>query len=151
MCMVDRNLAGRCGLYCGACGIYRAYVDGGEYLEYVSKNWNIPKERIRCNGCQALTPECSGSGCERVKCLNSKNYRFCHQCESFKDHSCDLFEKVASRYLERGQDIREALRRIAAGEMDEWLEEQDKRWRCPSCGQPISWYGDRCFKCGKLI
>jgi hypothetical protein len=149
--MVDRNLAGRCGLYCGACGIYRAYVDGGEYLEYVSKNWNIPKERIRCNGCQALTPECSGSGCERVKCLNSKNYRFCHQCESFKDHSCDLFEKVASRYLERGQDIREALRRIAAGEMDEWLEEQDKRWRCPSCGQPISWYGDRCFKCGKLI
>jgi len=63
--MGDRNLAGRCGIYCGACGIYRAYVDGGEYLEYVSRNWNIPKERVHCNGCQALTPECWGSGCER--------------------------------------------------------------------------------------
>ena len=33
--MVNTALAGRCGIYCGACGVYRAYRDGGEYLEHV--------------------------------------------------------------------------------------------------------------------
>jgi|GEM_PF-5718436 hypothetical protein len=28
--MANRDLVGRCGLYCGACIIYRAYVDSAE-------------------------------------------------------------------------------------------------------------------------
>jgi hypothetical protein len=151
MFMVDVSLVGRCGLYCGACGIYRAYQDNGAFLEYVSKSWNIPKEKIHCNGCMALTPECSGSGCERVRCLDSKGYKFCFECPSFKERSCEKYEKLASRYLERGEDMRASLIRIEMGEVNVWLEEQDKRWRCPSCGHPISWFGGKCFNCGKPL
>jgi len=149
--MVDVSLVGRCGLYCGACGIYRAYQDNGVFLEYVSKSWSIPKEKIHCNGCMALTPECWGSGCERVRCLDGKGYKFCFECPSFEERSCEKYEKLASRYLERGEDMRASLIRIGMGEVNVWLEEQDKRWRCPSCGHPISWFGGKCFNCGKPL
>jgi len=149
--MVNRALVGRCGLYCGACGIYRAYKDDGDYLDMVSKSWDMPKGKIRCEGCQALTPRCWGTGCERVKCLDDKGYEFCYECEKFENRSCEKYEYIASRYLERGEDVRESLRRIKLGETDQWLEEQEMRWRCLSCGHPISWYGEKCFKCGAQI
>jgi len=149
--MEDMAIVGRCGLYCGACGVYRAYKDGGGYLEYVVESWKIPEEKLRCEGCQALTPDCWGTGCEIMDCLEENGYAYCYECESFKGRSCERYEGVASRYLGRGQDIREALLRVQAGEAEEWLEEQDRRWRCPSCGRPVSWHAHRCFGCGARL
>ena len=44
--MVDQNLVGRCGLYCGACGIYRAFKDTSEYIkgEYSVLTTELPDE-----------------------------------------------------------------------------------------------------------
>jgi len=41
--------------------------------------------------------------------------------------------------------------RMRAGEAEEWLREQDAKWRCPSCGKPTSWYEERCHRCGGKI
>jgi hypothetical protein len=149
--MVDIALAGRCGIYCVPCGIYCAYLDVGEHFNYIAKSWEIPREKLRCRGCQALTPDCWGTGCERLKCFNEKGYRYCYKCKEFRHHSCVKYESVASRYLERGQNTREALLRIEIGEMEKWLEEQERRWYCPSCGNPTSWYDERCYSCGKPL
>lgn len=149
--MVDGSLVGRCGLYCGACSIYRAYIDGGEPRKTLAEKFKITEDKVRCNGCSALTPECWGTGCKIVKCLDDKGYKFCYECDSFKDRTCEKYEKIAVGYLERGEDMRKNLERIESGDTVAWLLEQDMRWRCPSCGHPISVWWKKCTACGKTL
>jgi hypothetical protein len=49
--LVDENLLSRCGIYCGACYIYRAQRDGGEFLDHLAGWQKAPKEKVRCCGC----------------------------------------------------------------------------------------------------
>jgi hypothetical protein len=146
--LVEHGLVGRCGLYCGACSIYRGYKDQGEFLSELSAKLNVPKEKIRCEGCSALTPDCWGTGCKIVECLNGKGYEFCDQCELFKEKSCDKYENVASRYLKRGEDIRVEIGRIRKMGFKAWLREQDLKWRCEQCQAPVSVHASKCYSCG---
>ncbi len=147
--MVELNLVGRCGLYCGACGIYRAYKDGGEYLQKVADYFKISPEKVRCEGCQVLTPNCWGNDCKIVQCLNAKNFQFCYQCPEYNTHNCEEFEKLAQRYLNDNVDLRANLARIKAGETEAWLKEMNRRFRCPNCGKPlpVSRINKRCYHC----
>lgn len=148
--MVDRDLVGRCGLYCGACGIYRAYKDNGEYLERLAKHFKCPPEKVRCEGCMALTLECWGNDCKIVKCLRNKGLEFCYQCNQYEDGSCEKFGKLAEGYLEDGVDLRANLERIKKGEIEEWLRESEEKYKCPVCGKPLSIGSIRreCYHCG---
>lgn len=148
--MVDRNLVGRCGLYCGACGIYRAYKDNEEYLERLAKHFKCPPEKVRCEGCMALTPECWGNDCKIVECLRNKGLELCYQCNQYEDGSCEKFGKLAEGYLEDGVDLRANLERIRTGETEEWLRESEEKYKCPVCGKPLS-VGSikrKCYHCG---
>ena len=152
--MADRRLVGRCGLYCGACGIYRAYKDGGAYLLRVADFLKCPPKKVRCEGCQALTIECWGNECRIVKCLDAKGLQFCFECADYANHTCENFEKFAQDYLkEDGVDLRANLARIKAGNRDKWLKESDKKFRCPHCGEPLptSSFRKNCYHCGKAL
>jgi len=116
--IAENNLVGRCGLYCGACTIYRAYEDSGEYRNRVAAYFKCPPEKVRCEGCQALTPECWGNDCEIVKCTTAKGLSFCYQCPQFDDKSCMKFEDLAKRYMEDNVDVRANLSRIKAGQVN---------------------------------
>jgi uncharacterized protein with PIN domain len=61
---------------------------------------------------------------------------------------CELYERKTKGCLERGEDIRESMRRIQSGETDAWLKEQEAKWRCPTCNKGISWYEKTCHHCG---
>ena len=152
--MVDRNLVGRCGLFCGACGIYRAYRDGGELRQRLARFFKCPPEKVRCEGCQALTQECWGNGCKIVECLNAKGLGFCYECSDFENHSCDTFEKFSERYLKEDDvDLRANLARIKAGDVDEWLKESEQKFRCPYCSKPLTTksFRRKCHHCGKEL
>jgi len=149
--MGDRDLIGRCGIYCDACAVYRGQRDDGEAFDYAIRRWKVPSEHARCNGCQALTPECHGSQCERAKCLNEKGYRYCFECDSYRNHSYRKYERMASYFKPMGEDPRRNLKRIEDGEADAWLKEHRNRWSCTSCGSPIFLHPTKCPKCGKLI
>ncbi len=152
--MISKNLVGRCGLYCGACGIYRAYKDDGELLENLAKSFKCPPEKVRCEGCMALTPECWGYDCKIVECLRAKGLDFCYQCSEYEKGSCEKFEKLAKSYLEDcGVDLRANLERIRKGEIEEWLLESQEKYKCPSCGNPLPVYGTRgkCYHCGAKL
>ena len=152
--MVNKNLVGRCGLYCGACGIYRAYKDDGELLENLAKSFKCPPEKVRCEGCMALTSECWGYDCKIVECLRAKGLDFCYQCSEYEKGSCEKFEKLAKSYLEDcGVDLRANLERIRKGEIEEWLLESQEKYKCPSCGKPLPVYGTRgkCYHCGAKL
>jgi hypothetical protein len=150
----DRSLVGRCGLFCGACGVYRAYKDGGEFRQRLADVFKCPPEKVRCEGCQALTPECWGNECEIVVCLNAKGLEFCYECSDFEGHTCERFEKFARDYLEEDDvDLRANLTRIEAGNVDEWLEESERKFRCPYCGKPVptTSFRKKCHHCGEEL
>ncbi|MBX5329106.1 MAG: DUF3795 domain-containing protein [Candidatus Bathyarchaeota archaeon] len=151
--MINKNLVGRCGLYCGACGIYRAYKDNGEFLKKLAESFKCPPEKVKCEGCMDLTPECWGNGCKIVQCLQSKGLEFCYQCGEYEKGSCGKFGKLSQRYAKIGVDVRANLERIRKGETNEWLSESEKKYRCRSCGKPLPVYGTegKCYHCGKDI
>jgi hypothetical protein len=150
--LANKNLVGRCGLYCGACEIYRAHKDGGDYRQRMANFFKCPPEKVRCEGCQILTPECWGNDCKIVRCLNAKGFRFCHECPDYEEHSCEKFEKFSEEYLkEDGVDLRANLAKIKTGEVEEWLKESEEKFRCPYCGKPLSIGALRkkCYHCGR--
>jgi hypothetical protein len=149
--LVDRNLVGRCGLYCGACGIYRAYKDNGKYLQRLAERFKCLPEKVRCEGCMVLTPDSWGYNCKIVKCLRSKGLEFCYQCSEYEKETCEKFEKLAKSYLEEDEvDLRTNLERVKKGEIEEWLQESEERYKCPVCREPLSvgTIKKECYHCG---
>jgi len=149
--MPKPTLVGRCGLYCGACNIYRAYQDGHQYQEEVAAKFKCQPEQLRCEGCQALTEACWGYDCPIVLCLRTNGYDFCYECALFANESCEKYARIANTYARRGVDVRANLRTIQTGHVNEWLKEQEQRWCCPSCGQPIGVWEDNCHWCGTAL
>lgn len=148
--MADLSLVGRCGLFCGACGIYRAYKDNGPYLEKLAESFDCAPELVRCEGCQALTPDCWGNECKIVICLRKRELGFCYECGDLD--GCQEFSQLSDGYKELGIDLKQNMDRIKTGDTVSWLEEEDMRWRCGSCGEPISCHMEVCNQCGvKLV
>jgi len=149
--LVNRNLVGRCGLFCGACAIYRAYKDNEEYVKRLAERFKCPPEKVRCEGCMALTPDSWGYDCKIVQCLRNKGLEFCYQCNKYENMICEKFEKIAGRYLEEeGVDLRANLERIKKGEIEKWLRESEEKYVCSVCGKPLSLSAIKmkCYHCG---
>ena len=150
--MVDYALVGRCGIYCGACGAHRAYKDkGAKYFRQVTKAFQFPIEGIRCKGCHALTPDCAGSQCKVVQCLNAKDFEYCYECPEYENQSCEKYEEIAKKCVKYGMDLKANLDRIKEGETEAWLKECEEKYRCSRCGKPLPVLGynrKRCYHCG---
>ena len=146
------KLAGRCGIYCGACVIHRIFKDKDlERAKIVAERFNCPPDLVKCNGCQ--NPELGdwsfgdnpdgSERCEIQKCLDSKGYDFCYQCPNLTE--CDLLRELNGRY--EGVPYHN-LKRLKEIRKEAWLEEQESMWKCPECGSPIDFFVENCRKCG---
>lgn len=154
--LVNKNLTGRCGLYCGACIIYRAYKDSEQLQkriaeERTARGEDCKPEEIRCEGCQTVLVDGWnskewGRNCKIVKCLQGKKLDFCYECDTYPE--CKKFLVVSDSCLKHGESLTENLSRIEAGKVEEWLEEEDEKWRCQKCGNPISMHLGECHWCG---
>lgn len=154
--MVNRNLVGRCGLYCGACIIYRASKDSKELQGRVAERQRCKPEEIRCGGCQTVLTsgwdvkgEEWGKNCKIVKCLSTKGQNFCYECATYPD--CEKFHEIADSCLQIGENLMENLVKIKADKVAEWLEEEDKKWGCRNCGKPVTMHLSECHWCGAKI
>lgn len=155
--MVNRNLAGRCGLYCGICEIYRAYEDSRELQVELAKKHDCSPAEVRCEGCQALdvygwSKEREwGKKCKIVKCLNGRELDFCYECDVYD--ICQRHVDFARICAGLGIDLRENLKIIQEDGIGKWLMEQDKKWRCPECNRPIivSYDFTDCHWCGARL
>ena len=150
--LANKNLVGRCGLYCGACKIYRAYKDSEQLRRIIAEENNCKPEEVRCEGCQTVSTngwnveKIWGRNCEIVKCLDTKGLDFCYECDEYPD--CKKFRQLADDCLKQGENLMENLSKIKAGKVEEWLEEEDKKWRCQKCGKPVTWDLTKCHWCG---
>jgi hypothetical protein len=149
--MKTRNLVGKCGLYCGACGIYRACQDSEEWRKDIAEKSNCSPEQVRCNGCGDLTSECWGNGCKIVVCTRAKGYDYCFECPEFQSESCEKFAGLANKYLKAGVDLKDNLSHIKEGKTEQWLGESAKKFSCKACGKPISVWSDECHHCGTKL
>ena len=150
--MMDQSLLSRCGIYCGACYVYRAERDCGSFLREVAEWQKVDLDKVKCNGCFAPDeekwPNCRK--CTPWKCLEEKGLQFCYQCDQFWDYSCERYNSLEEFCTKRGENTRQNMIKIMA-DTERYLVEQDERWRCPSCGQPFSWYEETCHHCGKNL
>jgi predicted flap endonuclease-1-like 5' DNA nuclease len=142
---------GRCGLYCGTCMVYRAYKDSATLQERMAKAMGCEPREISCEGCQTVLTQGWntkgwGRNCQIVACLEAKGHDFCYECNTYPD--CRKFRRVSGYLLKRGENLMENLSKIKAGKADKWLEEEEEKWRCPTCAKPISVYHNECHWCG---
>jgi len=139
--LTNKNLVGRCGLYCGFCEVYRAYKDSNKLQAELAKKHGCRLEEIKCEGCQALDvygwshEDKWGKNCKILKCLNAKKLKFCYECTEYD--TCKKFDEFAKICSGLRIDLRRNLQIIREGRVEEWLLEQDRKWRCTKCGNPI--------------
>ena len=145
--MAGNPLTGKCGLYCGACDIFRAERDSPELVERLASALKCKPENVRCDGCGALKPDSWSFDCPIVMCLQEKNLHFCYECPEFDSASCAKFEDVAQRYMEDGEDIRAALEIVKSNGEDAWLEQCRIRYTCVHCGKPLIIAAEKCHHC----
>lgn len=121
-----------CGVYCGAC----------------------PSFGMTCRGCgsedrkQKRTSKwhCSIRRC----CLLEKCLNLCSQCPDFP---CNTIGKLRNshpkdeKYRYR-HEIYQNLSEIQKQGIEEWLQSQEEKWRCPVCGGRIIFYRYCCTGCG---
>ena len=150
---MEEKLISKCGIYCGAFYIYRAFKDGGRMLDETAQRLGVPKEAIECGGCfgpvEDLWRNCRV--CSIRACLKEKSFDFCYECPDFDDSSCAGYERLHEGCKRRGEDARGALLRIKAGDADNWLKEQDAKWRCANCGSRVWWEQKTCLQCDQPI
>jgi hypothetical protein len=140
-------LIGRCGLYCGACGIYRTFIDKRvAKLQQMAKFFKCRPDQVRCQGCQNLTPEDWCSGCKILECLEKKSYRYCYQCMEIE--TCEIFQELNRRYNNLPYENLKQLKEL--GE-EKWLKKNVKKWSCPKCGTPFEYEAKKCPRCGHKL
>ncbi len=141
---ISRELIGRCGLYCGACDIYRAYVDKNENKQKrMAKYFKCKPSQVRCHGCQNLDQESWSTDCKILQCLKRNKYSYCYECNNTE--ICDIFQKLNRRYNNMPLENLKQLKKL--GE-ERWLKKQNRRWTCPLCSKPFDYETEKCPSCG---
>ena len=82
----DAKLVAPCGLFCGACPVFKASGDSA-LAQKLAQTLGIPPEQVNCLGCRAEKghikimgePVCPTYQC----CIEQRGLQFCYQCEDF--------------------------------------------------------------------
>jgi hypothetical protein len=157
------HLAAACGTYCGACPAYIAKHGTDEQIKLrqqkrlssgPTKTLNgIPPanwmDGLLCDGCLSggqLAAHCQRCNI-RLHALNTQNNSRCSDCDELPCYRITNLINMGG-YLHRKEYLPN-LEKIREMGVQEWVKYEEKRWRCPKCGLPMSWYDPECAGCGK--
>ncbi|OGL45772.1 MAG: hypothetical protein A2161_14980 [Candidatus Schekmanbacteria bacterium RBG_13_48_7] len=144
----DEKLAGTCGVYCGACGIYQNNLQGNPCAESRrEKHTETDSELKFCNGCGDKRDNSWSSQCPIGRCADLKNIRYCFQCKEFP---CDLLQDFSELNQPKRETIKNLYRMKEIG-LKKWLAEADETYRCPSCRKRIEFHQKNCQKCSNIL
>ena len=138
-----------CGIYCGACSI-AMYERTGPTDEFAACLGSVPKEDLACGGCKSDTVYYGCRICSLRSCARGRNVEHCIDCSDYPCKSYRTWQRVA-RFLPHIHEAVASLEAVKRDGVDHWLDSQRKRWSCPSCGTPFSWYASMCSKCGHSL
>lgn len=135
-----------CGLYCGACGIFKDTREGR--LEGLEKEYNIPAGYLGCTGCRTDRNNLCCANCSIKRCCEYQNISSCSECKEFPCTVLKAFDR--DQYPHHSGAIA-SLQKLRAYGPEKWLEMQHKRWSCPGCHTPFRWYQETCERCGEKV
>jgi hypothetical protein len=144
--MEQFNYDSYCGNYCGACEIMSAYKNNSQ--KEIAAKWGSSPEEIKCFGCKSETVYKKCTVCKIRKCAREKSTEHCVVCNDFP---CDILKSGESlvEQLPHLKAIPQNMLTIKEKGTEYWLMEQKKNWQCPNCGEPFSWYKEKCSRCGR--
>lgn len=144
---INKDLLAPCGLYCGVCGILIAHRDGNEkFKQKLSGVYGLPAEKIKCKGCKSDDVFVYCHSCPIKSCTEKLGYEGCHECGDFP---CEFIENFP---MPVGKKV--MLRAIPQWKewgTEKWVEEEEKRYHCPSCGSPLFRGAKRCRNCKEPV
>ena len=138
-----------CGIYCGACSI-AMHGATGRADGFAACLGAVPREDLVCGGCKSDTVSAGCSICTLRRCAREKALAHCIDCA---DYPCGMYRnwQSAARFLPHAREALSNLEAIKRDGVDPWLAAQKKRWSCPDCGAPFSWYATQCSECGRKL
>lgn len=147
MVEIKKELLAPCGLYCGVCSIYIAHRDNNlkfkEKLLPVYRAFAKSVDDIACTGCLSegiIFPVCRV--CSIKNCCSDKGIEGCHQCNEFPCKFINNFPIPVGKKV-----ILRAIPFWRENGTEEFVEQEEKRYRCPNCGNPLFRGAKRCNKC----
>lgn len=135
------------GIYCGACSI-ASHGKTGQRDGFLDCLAIVPEEDLACSGCTSDHRYAGCRVCGFRDCATSRGLARCGECT---EYPCKQFERwqSISRLLPHVGEAAGSLATIQREGVDAWLTSQKKRWSCPSCAAPLSWYETVCDACGR--
>ena len=138
MCMEEGELLPEliapCGMNCGICVAYFGYTMEGK------------KRKHSCNTCRLRESRCAfiKQQCEK---LATKQIEYCFECAGFP---CENLKTLDKRYRNiYGMSMIENLIYIKENGIEQFLKNEQERWKCPNCGGIICVHNKICYTCGK--
>jgi hypothetical protein len=135
-----------CGIYCGACSI-ALHGRTGRADEFAACLGGVPIEELACSGCKSDTLYAGCSTCSLRRCARERKVEHCMDCSDFPRKGYSAWQSVA-KFLPHTHEAPSSLKVIKNDGVDFWLDGQKRRWSCPECGTPFSWYTKVCHVCG---
>jgi hypothetical protein len=138
-----------CGIYCGACSV-RRHGATGQRDGFAACCAGVPDAELSCGGC---TSERLYAGCRVCTFRDCATRRGLERCGDCADYPCADFGRwqAVARLLPHVREAAPSLATIRREGVAAWLEAQRRRWSCPRCGAPLSWYQERCGGCGRDV
>ena len=132
---MEEQLIAPCGMNCAVCSNYLA-------MKNDLKQYGIKK--TYCAGCLPRGKNCTfmKKSCDL---LGNGLVRFCLEC---RDFPCKRLKALDKRYRTSYRlSMIENLEKIKANGMEEFLDTETDKWRCPACGGNICCHNGLCYHC----
>jgi hypothetical protein len=123
-----------CGMNCGICVAFFGYTMKGD------------RRKHPCNTCRSRKNQCAFIKKECDK-LATKQIEYCFEC---RDFPCVNLRTLDERYKNKyGMSMIENLSYIQANGIEQFLKNEEERWKCPNCGGTICIHNRTCYDCGQ--
>jgi hypothetical protein len=130
--MFIEELIAPCGMNCGICIAYFGYTVNGK------------KRKHTCTNCRTRSSLCAfiKKHCDK---LADDQYKYCFECEEFP---CENLKKIDNRYRKKYEmSMIENLDYIQKNGIKKFIEKEEKRWKCSTCGEAICVHNKICYTC----
>ena len=138
---MEEKLIAPCGMNCGLC------------IAYQFREKDLNKKGFHKKYCPGCIPR--GENCKHMaricSLVGEGKVRFCYECE---DYPCKRLKSLDKRYRTKyNMSMIENLDVIKDKGMKAFLEKEEKKWTCPTCGGIKCCHAGFCLDCDidKLI
>jgi len=132
---MDEKLIAPCGMNCGIC------------VSYLAMQNNLKKKGFSKKYCEGCLPR--GKNCAFMKgnceLLGKGLVRFCYECKEFP---CRRLKSLDKRYRDKyHMSMIENQEFIQEHGIEKFLEKEEKKWKCPKCGDAVCCHNGLCMNC----